>query len=177
MKFLRIQEKKLKRVSKECMRSHTKCESGMLGRCMTRVGFLERGMSDAHNVRMCFINYQMAQAAWPKRLQDRTMAKLVSVFVNRATAGWSGSDGRETGERLGYHNDCNTNEGSNAGHLLVTCPFAITVLCSRWTAFIPAAGGWQRPNRSTPRLRRSHGRPTQRQSSLLQKAKSHPPTD
>ena len=31
MKFLRIQEKRLKRVSKECMRSHTKSESGMLG--------------------------------------------------------------------------------------------------------------------------------------------------
>ena len=51
-------------------------------------------------------------AVWPEGLQDRTMAKLVSVFVNRATAGWSGSDGRETDERLGYHNNCNTNEGS-----------------------------------------------------------------
>ena len=51
-------------------------------------------------------------AVWPEGLQDRTMTKLVSVFVNRATAGWSGSDGRETDERLGYHNNCNTNEGS-----------------------------------------------------------------
>ena len=31
MRFLRIQEKRLKRVSKECMRSHTKSGSGMLG--------------------------------------------------------------------------------------------------------------------------------------------------
>lgn len=114
VKSLRTQEKRLKRVSRECMRSHTKSESGILGRCMTRVGFLERGTSDAHNVRACFINYQMAHGGMAQRLQDRAMAKLVSVFVNRATAGWSGSDGRETGERLGYHNDCNTNEGSNA---------------------------------------------------------------
>ena len=68
MKFLRIQEKRLKCVSKECMRSHTKSESGMLGRCMTRVGFLERGMSDAHNVRVCFINYQMAHGGMAQRL-------------------------------------------------------------------------------------------------------------
>ena len=32
MKFLRIQEKRLTRVSKGCMRSHTRPESGMLGK-------------------------------------------------------------------------------------------------------------------------------------------------
>lgn len=67
MKFLRIQEKRLKRVSKECMRYHTKSGSGMLGRCMMRVGFLERGTFDAHNGWVCFINYQMAHGGMAQR--------------------------------------------------------------------------------------------------------------
>ena len=34
---------------------------------MMRVGFLERGTSDAHNARVCFINYQMAHGGMAQR--------------------------------------------------------------------------------------------------------------
>lgn len=34
---------------------------------MMRVGFLERGTSDTHNARVCFINYQVAHGGIAQR--------------------------------------------------------------------------------------------------------------
>jgi hypothetical protein len=72
MKFLRIQEKRLKRVSKECVRSHTKPESGMLEKVRDpwSAGLLMRTMPG------CVLStIRWRTAVWPKGLQDRTMAK------------------------------------------------------------------------------------------------------
>lgn len=87
IKFLRIQEKRLKRVSKECMRSHTKSGSGMLGEVHDASGI--PGARDLmRTMPGCVLStIRWRTAVWPKGLQDRTMAKIVSVFVNRATAG------------------------------------------------------------------------------------------